>query len=104
MEDAGGDFLGMVLEVYQRTADMSVSIPVGPPMFDLADMFRTGGRLSQVGFENCSARYFTVKWSAEGVEGVQSIVERGLVRTRIILDLQTPQRRKLVLEDLRARA
>jgi hypothetical protein len=31
-------------------------------------------------------------------------VERGLVRTRMILDLQTPQRRKLVLEELRARA
>jgi SAM-dependent methyltransferase len=102
--EAGGDFFGMVLGVYQRTADMSVSIPVGPPMFDLADVSRTGGRLSQVGLENCSAQDFTVNWSADGVEGVQSIVERGLVRTRMILDLQTPQRRKLVLEELRARA
>lgn len=102
--DAGGEFLGMILGAYQRTADMSVSIPVGPPMFDLADVSRTGRRLSEVGFENCRAQDFTVKWSAEGVKGVQSIVERGLVRTRMILDLQTPQRRKLILEELRARA
>jgi ubiquinone/menaquinone biosynthesis C-methylase UbiE len=102
--EEGGDFLGLILGVYQRTADMSVSIPAGPPMFELANVAATCKRLAQLGFDDCEARDFTIRWSTQGVEGVQHIVERGLVRTRMILDLQTPERRERVIEELRAQA
>jgi ubiquinone/menaquinone biosynthesis C-methylase UbiE len=102
--EEGGDFLGMVLGVYQRTADMSVGIPAGPPMFELANVAMTCKRLEQLGFESCDTRDFPVMWSTEGPEGVVRICERGLVRTRMILELQTSETRTRILGELRREA
>ena len=43
-------------------------------------------------------------WSAPNPRGVSEIVELGMVRTRMILDLQTPQRRKAILQAIGDRA
>jgi SAM-dependent methyltransferase len=48
----GGEFLGMILGVYQLHADVNVNLPAGPAMFDLADKVRTTERPTRIGFEN----------------------------------------------------
>lgn len=100
----GGEFLGMILGVYQLHADMNVNLPAGPAMFDLADKARTTERLTRIGFEDTVIRDFDVVWSAPNPRGVSEIVELGMVRTRMILDLQTPQRRKAILQAIEHRA
>ncbi len=96
----GGHFLGLILRVYEKFADLTVPLPSGPPLFELTDVTRTKARLMKLNFREPVVHDFDVQWIAADAQGVIDIVEKGLVRTRMILDLQDPDRRKLILSEL----
>jgi ubiquinone/menaquinone biosynthesis C-methylase UbiE len=96
----GGHFLGLILKVYEQFADLTVPLPPGPPLFELTDVKHTMARLTKLNFEAPLVHDFDVQWIAKDAKEVSDIVEKGLVRTRMILDLQRPERRKLILAEL----
>jgi len=87
--EQGGEFVGLILKVYESHANMELDLPPAPPMFALADPGVRDPMLTGAGFRAIRARRIAIVWPIHGPETPFDFVVRGAVRTRMVYERQT---------------
>jgi ubiquinone/menaquinone biosynthesis C-methylase UbiE len=98
--EQGGQFFKMVLQTVSTIADMDVELPSAPPMFQLAEPNAIERVMQDAGFINVQRTQIASVWQAHHAEDIVEMMDRGTVRTSMILDRQEPQIRRRILQEL----
>jgi ubiquinone/menaquinone biosynthesis C-methylase UbiE len=83
--------LGTGLHAVTEHADMSVPLPQGPAIFQLADRAHTAAVLGRAGFRDLAVQNLPIAFHAVRPEEVWDFFEKSTVRTVAVVALQTPE-------------
>jgi ubiquinone/menaquinone biosynthesis C-methylase UbiE len=98
--EQGGELFKMILETVSKLADMNVDLPKAPPMFELAEQGKIEALLKDAGFAEIQRVPVTSSWRTGRAEDIVELINCGTVRTSLIIDLQKPDVRERILEEL----
>jgi ubiquinone/menaquinone biosynthesis C-methylase UbiE len=84
-------FLGLGMQSVLAHADMTVPLPPGPPIFQLADRASTSAVLERTGFREVAVREIPIAFHGARPEDVWDWFEKSTVRTMGVVDQQTPE-------------
>ena len=103
-----GEFFKVVGGAIQAHADMEVNLPPAPPFFYFADRETCERDLGAAGFGDVKLEIIDLTYRAANAEEYLAAMYGGTVRTRSVIDLQTPEvKAKIdaqILENARALA
>lgn len=83
--------LGLVYNAVRTHANLNVSLPHGPDIFQFSTLEKMRDALSQVGFADVAATRFAQDWPVRSGRQILDAVHEGTVRTRALLAAQTPE-------------
>ena len=81
--------LGLIYKVVHEHANLNVSMPHGPNIFQFSTIEKMGNALSKVGFSGVVASRFAQDWRLNSGKQFFDAVYDGTVRTRALLAAQT---------------
>jgi SAM-dependent methyltransferase len=84
-------FLGIGLQAVAAHADMSVTLPQGPPIFQLAEVGFTEAALTRAGFRDVGVRELPLVFRGARAEEAWDFFEKSTVRTVAVVALQTAE-------------
>jgi ubiquinone/menaquinone biosynthesis C-methylase UbiE len=84
-------FLGLGMRAVMAHADMSVPLPPGPPIFQMADRAFTSAALERVGFRGVAVREVPIAFRGARPAGAWDWFEKSTVRTVGVVGQQTPE-------------
>lgn len=84
-------FLGLGMRAVMAHADMSVPLPPGPPIFQMADRAFTSAALERVGFRGVAVREVPIAFRGARPEDAWDWFEKSTVRTVGVVGQQTPE-------------
>lgn len=87
----GGEFFGLILEIYQRYANLELGLPPAPPMFALTDPEKRDPLLMEAGFREIRTRELGIVWPISEPNKILEFILKGAVRMRMVFERQTPQ-------------
>ncbi len=83
--------LGIGLQAVIAHADMSIPLPEGPPIFQLADRAHALGVQHRIGFHDVAVRELSLSFRATQAEEVWAFFEKSTVRTIGVVAQQAPE-------------
>jgi len=95
---------GLFLAAVQRHGDPHVPVPQGPPRGQFADPPFCARLFAGAGFAPPHLQALDLVLTGTPPEGVTDIILRGMVRTRGVFELQTPQAQAAIRADIAAAA
>lgn len=95
---------GLFVAAVQRHGDPRVAVPQGPPRGQFSDPAFCARLFAGAGFAPPRLTALDLVLTGTPPEGVTDIILRGMVRTRGVYDLQTPQAQAAIREDITAAA
>jgi SAM-dependent methyltransferase len=98
--DQGGEFFKVILHTISTFADMNVDLPPAPPMFQLAEQEAIETVMRDAGFISVQRFPIASTWRANRAEDIIAMLDRGTVRTSMILEKQKPEVHRYVLEEM----
>jgi hypothetical protein len=84
-------FLGMGIQAVMAHTDMTVPVPPGPPVFQLADRIFTVAALARMGFRDVAVRDLPVAFHGARPEDAWDFFEKSTVRTVGVVAQQTAE-------------
>jgi ubiquinone/menaquinone biosynthesis C-methylase UbiE len=84
-------FLGLGMQAVMAHADMSVPLPPGPPVFQMAHRSFTSAALEGAGFHDVTVREIPIAFRGKRPEDVWDWLEKSSVRTVGVVSQQTPE-------------
>ena len=98
--ERGGDLFKVILQTVSTLADMNVGLPKAPPMFELSEPGKIELLMSDAGFTNIQWNPIASAWRARRAEDIVELLNYGTVRTSLIIQLQKPDVRERIMEEL----
>jgi SAM-dependent methyltransferase len=98
--ERGGDLFKVILQTVSAVADMNVELPKAPPMFELSEPERIEVLMSGAGFADIQRIPIASAWRARRAEDIVELLNCGMVRMSLIIDLQKPEVRERIMEEL----
>jgi SAM-dependent methyltransferase len=98
--ERGGDLFKVILQTVSTVGDMNVDLPNPPPMFELSEPGRIEALMSDAGFTDVQRMPIASAWRARRAEDIVELINYGTVRTSLIIDLQKPDVRERIMEEL----
>jgi ubiquinone/menaquinone biosynthesis C-methylase UbiE len=83
--------LGLVYRAVHDFANLNVSLPHGPGIFQFSSLEKMRNTLSEIGFAKADAARFPQFWLRKSARELLDAVHEGTVRTRAVLAAQTPE-------------
>ncbi len=96
----GNEFFGAMLGTFEELAWMDPDLPAAPPMFALADAAYRDPLLEGAGFTDIRARQIPIQWPLGGADTLNDFIEKGGVRTKMVLEGQTAETRGRIRQAL----
>ena len=84
-------FMALLLGAVEEHGDMNVPIPPGPPIFRFSNPAECEKVLAATGFSNVSCQDLPIVARFDSPEGVMETLNRGMVRIKAIIKMQTPE-------------
>jgi SAM-dependent methyltransferase len=84
-------FLGLGMQAVMAHADMTVPLPPGPPIFQMADRASTSAALERAGFRDVAVREVPIAFHGARPEDAWDWFEKSTVRTMGVVGQQTPE-------------
>ena len=84
-------FLGLGMQAVTAHADMTVPMPPGPPIFQMADRAFTSAALEREGFRDVAVRQVPIVFRGARPEDAWDWFEKSTVRTVGVVAQQTPE-------------
>jgi len=94
-------FFTMALGTIAKHGTLDVPIPAGPDMFYYADPGHAQSDLSEIGFKDITVDALPLEARSDDLGFLVDTLKYSAVRTKIILDAQTPEAKEAVFADLR---
>ena len=98
--ERGGDLFKVILQTVSAFADMNVGLPKAPPMFELSEPGKIELVMSDAGFTDVQRKPIASAWRAHRAEHIVELLNYGTVRTSLIIQLQKPDVRERIMEEL----
>jgi len=83
--------LGLVYRAVHDFANLNVSLPHGPGIFQFSSLEKMRNTLSEIGFAQAEAALVPQFWRLKSAQELLDAVHEGTVRTRAVLAAQTPE-------------
>jgi SAM-dependent methyltransferase len=98
--ERGGELFKVILQAVSTLADMNIDLPKAPPMFELSEPGRIELVMSDAGFTDIQRNPIASAWRARRAEDIVELLNYGTVRTSLIIQLQKPDVRERIMEEL----
>ncbi len=96
----GNEFFGALLGTFEQLAEMDLDLPAAPPMFALADAAYRDPLLEEAGLSDIEARQIPIEWPLNDAATLVEFIAKGGVRTKMVMDGQTPETRQRIHQAL----
>jgi SAM-dependent methyltransferase len=83
--------IGLVYHALHDFANLNVSLPHGPGIFQFSSLEKMRNTLREIGFAKAEAALFPQFWRLKSAQELLDAVHEGTVRTRAVLAAQTPE-------------
>jgi ubiquinone/menaquinone biosynthesis C-methylase UbiE len=97
--EGGGEFFKIILQTVSTFGDMNVDLPTAPPMFELSEPEKIESLMADAGFANIQRMPIASAWRARRADDIVEFIN-GSVRTSLIIQLQKPEVRERIMEEL----
>jgi SAM-dependent methyltransferase len=84
------DFFAIVLKALEAHGNTRVALPPAPPIFRFNDPTECRNALTRAGFVDASVLELALSWRAPSIEAMLDFIDKGTVRTSMVLERQTP--------------
>jgi SAM-dependent methyltransferase len=94
----GGELFKVILETVSTLANLNVDLPPAPPMFELSQPGSIESLMIDAGFIDVRRTPVASAWRTGRAEDITELLTYGTVRMSLILQFQTPEVRKRIME------
>lgn len=98
--EQGGDFFRILMSAIQRYGTFDVPLPPAPPLFRFADIEECRTALLRAGFIEPSVVILELEWSTPSASDIVEFVYKNMVRTSMVLQLQTEEAKERIHRSL----
>jgi hypothetical protein len=98
--DRGGVFFKLILEAIQKHGNLDVPLPPAPPLFRFADPQESRTTLERLGFNDVRTSVLNLVWEPVRGEDILDMIYKSVVRTPMLLELQTLEARERIHADI----
>lgn len=88
--------LGLVYATFKAHANLNIALPHGPDIFQFSTRERMRNALAEIGFADVEAIQSPQDWRVASAQQIIDAFHEGTVRTRAMLDAQTPAQKEAI--------
>ena len=98
--DRGGEMFKLIIDAVHKHGNLDVPLPPAPPLFRFADPHESRTTLERLGFNDVQTSVLNLVWEPNRAEDILEMIYKSIVRTPMLLDLQTPEARQRIHADI----
>lgn len=98
--DQGGDFFKILIEAIQKHGTFDVPLPPAPPLFRFGDIEECRNSFLSAGFVAPSVQIIELEWSTQSASDIVEFVYKNMVRTSMVLQMQTERAKEEIHRSL----
>lgn len=98
--EQGGDFFKILIGAIQKHGTFDVPLPPAPPLFRFGDIEECSNSLLSGGFVDPAVQIIELEWSTQNSSDIVEFVYRNMVRTSMVLRMQSEKAKEEIHRSL----